>query len=88
VTQRDVTVTAPDAETEAEAEVKRLRTLVRAAAAFPAGQAHFALGYVEGKAREAAAADEDLREGVRILRMQLPASQSRATPKASDPRRI
>jgi hypothetical protein len=41
---------------------------------FPAGQAHVALGYVEGKAGEVAAADEDLREGVRILRMQLPAS--------------
>ena len=41
---------------------------------FPAGQAHVALGYVESKAGEAAAADEDLREGVRILRMQLPAS--------------
>lgn len=40
----------------------------------PVGQAHVALGYVEGKAGETAAADEDLREGVRILRIQLPVS--------------
>ena len=41
---------------------------------FPAGQAHVALGYVEGKTGEGAAADEDLREGIRVLRMQLPPS--------------
>jgi tetratricopeptide (TPR) repeat protein len=41
---------------------------------FPVGQAHVALGYVEGKTGEGAAADEDLREGIRVLRMQLPPS--------------
>ncbi|MGZ5141645.1 MAG: tetratricopeptide repeat protein [Burkholderiales bacterium] len=41
---------------------------------FPAGQAHLALGYAESKSGELNAADEDLREGVRILRRQLSAS--------------
>src|SRR5262249_25894224 len=37
-----------------------------AAESFPAGQAHVARGYIEGKTGEAAAADEDLREGIRV----------------------
>ncbi|WP_084079857.1 tetratricopeptide repeat protein [Edaphobacter aggregans] len=41
---------------------------------FPAGQAHVALGFIEGKTGEGEAADEDLREGIRILRLQLPPS--------------
>jgi tetratricopeptide (TPR) repeat protein len=41
---------------------------------FPAGQAHVALGFAESKAGELSAADQDLSEGVRILRRQLPAS--------------
>jgi tetratricopeptide (TPR) repeat protein len=53
-------------------EAVRIVSAAYAPDSFPSGQAHVALGFVEGKAGEREAADEDLREGVRILRLQLP----------------
>ena len=55
-------------------EAARIVSAAYAPDSFPSGQMHVALGFVEGKAGEADAADEDLREGVRILRLQLPAT--------------
>ena len=52
-------------------EAARIVSAAYAPDSFPSGQAHVALGFVEGKAGEREAADEDLREGVRILRLQL-----------------
>jgi tetratricopeptide (TPR) repeat protein len=59
---------------EAAREVMRIVSASFAAESFPAGQAHVALGFVEGRMGMKDAADGDLREGVRILRMTLPAS--------------
>lgn len=59
---------------EAAQEAMRIVNTSFAPESFPAGQAHVALGYVEGKIGSGAAADEDLREGIRVLRMQLPPS--------------
>ena len=53
-------------------EAGRIVSATYAPDSFPSGQAHVALGFVEWKAGEREAADEDLREGVRILRLQLP----------------
>lgn len=53
-------------------EAVRIVSTTYAPDSFPSGQAHVALGYIEGKTGEREAADEDLREGVRILRLQLP----------------
>lgn len=44
------------------------------AQSLPAGQAQIALGYTEVKTGATAAAEEHLREGVRVLRLQLPPS--------------
>jgi tetratricopeptide (TPR) repeat protein len=55
-------------------EAMRIVNAAFARESFPAGQTHLALGFVEGKTGAREAADEDLREGVRILRLQLPAT--------------
>jgi tetratricopeptide (TPR) repeat protein len=57
---------------EAAQEAMKIVRTSFAPESFPAGQAHVALGYIEGKTGENSAADEDLREGIRVLRMQLP----------------
>jgi hypothetical protein len=38
---------------------------------FPSGQAHIALGFLEQKTGDSVHAEEDLREGIRILRLDL-----------------
>jgi tetratricopeptide (TPR) repeat protein len=53
-------------------EAMRIVNATFAPESFPSGQAHVALGFVENRAGERDAADNDLREGVRILRLQLP----------------
>ena len=55
-------------------EAMRIVSAAFARESFPAGQAHVALGFIEGRTGAREAADEDLREGVRILRLQLPAT--------------
>jgi tetratricopeptide (TPR) repeat protein len=55
-------------------EAMRVVSASFAAESFPAGQTHLALGFTEGKSGMREAAEEDLREGVRILRLQLPPS--------------
>ena len=59
---------------EAAREAMKIVRASFAPESFPAGQAHVALGYIEGRTGEGAAADDDLREGIRVLRMQLPPS--------------
>ena len=53
-------------------DAMRIVSAAYAAESFPAGQAHLALGFAEGRTGERDAGDEDLREGIRILRLQLP----------------
>jgi len=45
-----------------------------AAESFPAGQTHVALGFLEQRTGDRVHAEEDLREGIRILRLDLPPS--------------
>lgn len=59
---------------EAAQEAMRIVRTAFASDSFPAGQAHVALGYIEGKTGADSAADNDLREGIRVLRMQFPPS--------------
>jgi tetratricopeptide (TPR) repeat protein len=59
---------------EAAREAMKIVRTSFAPESFPVGQAHLALGYIEGKTGEGSAADDDLREGIRVLRMQLPPS--------------
>jgi len=52
-------------------------TIVRASfhpESFPAGQTHITLGFLEQKTGDSVHAEEDLREGIRILRLDLPPS--------------
>ena len=59
---------------EAAREAMKIVRTSFAPESFPTGQAHVALGFIEGRAGDDAAADDDLREGIRVLRMQLPPS--------------
>ncbi len=59
---------------EAAQEAMRIVRTAFPPDSFAAGQTHVALGYVEGKIGADTAADDDLREGIRVLRMQLPPS--------------
>jgi tetratricopeptide (TPR) repeat protein len=59
---------------EAAREAMRIVSATYAAESFPAGQTHLVLGFAESKTGAIEAADEDLREGLRILRLRLPAS--------------
>lgn len=59
---------------QAAREAMKIVSATYAAESFPAGQAHLVLGFAESKTGTNEAAEEDLREGVRILRLRLPAS--------------
>lgn len=59
---------------QAAREAMKIISASYAAESFPVGQAHLVLGFAESRTGAIEAADEELREGVRILRMRLPAS--------------
>ena len=59
---------------EAAREAMKIVSASYAAESFPAGQAHLVLGFAESKTGASEAAEEELREGLRILRLRLPPS--------------